>query len=748
MVNKLHPFFRKYTLPILIAWTLLIVVFILYNFHHMHKEIIERALIEARTIWEHNLNYRKWVTYMGGVYVRKDKMAPNPYLKVPDRDKVTTDGIELTMANPAYMTRQVFEIIQKETYPPIINKIVSEKYLNPVNKPDEWEIKGLKAFENGVKEVSEVYNINGIPYIRLFRPMIIAEGCLKCHREQGYKVGDIRGGISVAIPMKPYYESLKKEQRNSAITYIFLWLIGIVMILFFSKNIQKEQERTEDSERKLRNLFDSAADWEYWISADKKIMLMSPSSEDITGYKCEEFYKNPQLIVDIIHKDYQEIYKRHANNEFISPRHKSLEFSIITKGGEVKWISHVCGPVYLGSGFLGRRVVNRDITERKRLEEQLLQSQKIEAIGTLTGGIAHDFNNILTAIIGYGSIMKVKMGDDDPLRPYLEQILSSADKAAALTQSLLAFSRKQIINLVPVDLNDIVRRIEKLLERLIGEDIDIKTILSEESLNVMVDSVQIEQVLINLATNARDAMPDGGSLIIETRPVEITDEYVNRNIFTTPGMYAMLSITDTGVGMDEKTKERIFEPFFTTKEIGKGTGLGLAIVHGIVKQHNGIIKVYSERDKGTTFKIYLPLIKSEFKSKQAEILPQFIKGGNETILVVEDEANVRTLIRDVLKEYGYKVIEAAEGEEALKIFAENKDDIQLVVSDVIMPKKNGKEVYDAVKTIKPEIRVLFISGYTADVIHKKGILDVGLDFIEKPLLPHELLRKVREILDR
>ncbi len=747
LINKLPVFFKRHTLPVLILWTILIVFLALYSYYHTYNQMVEKVRIQARTIWELNLSYRKWGTYMGGVYVRKDKMPPNPYLNIPDRDKTTTDGIELTMANPAYMTRQVFDIIKTESEMPVKNRIVSDNYLNPINKPDEWEMKWLEAFKKGIEEVSEITDIKGIPYMRLFKPMITLEGCLKCHGHQGYKIGDIRGGISVSVPMKPYYESLARERKNNIISHILLWIGGVLVTLFFSRHIQKEQQKTEDSERKLRNLFKSAADWEYWISEDKKIILMSPSSEDLTGYKPEEFYQNQQLITDIVHKDDRPNYENHLKDEFSSASRQSIEFRIVTKNGEVKWLSHVCGPLYLGAVFSGRRVVNRDITQLKNLEEQLRQSQKMEAIGTLTGGIAHDFNNILTAILGYGSLMKLKMKDDDPLKTYLDQIISSTERAASLTQGLLAFSRKQIINPVPVNLNEIVKRVEKLLRRIIGEDIELKTILSDEDLNIIADSVQIEQVLINIATNARDAMPDGGVFTIETKLVKIDEEYVKRHAFTTPGMYALLALTDTGVGMDEKTKERIFEPFFTTKEVGKGTGLGLSIVHGIIKQHNGNINVYSELGRGTTFKIYLPLVKSEFNLKHVEDLPP-LRGGTETVLVAEDESDVRRLIREVMEEHGYRVIEAVDGEDALVKFAENKDAINLLLIDVVMPKKNGKEVYEAIKALKPNIKALFMSGYTADIIHKKGTLNISLDFIQKPLSPEELLRKVRKVLDR
>ncbi len=394
-----------------------------------------------------------------------------------------------------------------------------------------------------------------------------------------------------------------------------------------------------------------------------------------------------------------------------------------------------------------------DVTDRKRAEDesailkaQLGQAQKMEAIGRLAGGIAHDFNNLLTAIIGYGSLLKINMAKDDPLMAYVEQILSSSEKAANLTQQLLAFSRKQIISPRPVNLNEVIKRAEKLLLRLIGEDIEFKTILADKDLTVMADSGQIEQVLMNLATNARDAMPRGGLLTIETELVELDKEYMKTHAVEAPGIYARISVTDTGIGMDEKTRERIFEPFFTTKEMGRGTGLGLAIVYGIIKQHNGYINVYSEPGKGTTFRIYIPLIKPEFKEAESIVLPA-PKGGTETILTAEDDAEVRRLTKEVLENFGYKIIEAVNGADAINKFIENKDRIQLLLFDLIMPKKNGKEAYEEIRKVMPDIKVLFTSGYTADIIHEKGILEEGINFIPKPVSPDDLLRKIREVLD-
>lgn len=292
-----------------------------------------------------------------------------------------------------------------------------------------------------------------------------------------------------------------------------------------------------------------------------------------------------------------------------------------------------------------------------------------------------------------------------------------------------------------------MRSIERLLLRIIGEDIELKTMLSPKDVITMVDAGQMEQVIMNFCTNARDAMPEGGILTIETETIEMDSEYIKRHGYGKEGKYVLLSVSDTGAGMDEKTKERIFEPFFTTKEVGKGTGLGLAMVYRIVRQHDGYINVYSEPKRGTTFKIYLPLIKAEAKeAKAAGAAPPC--GGTEVILLAEDDAGVRMLMKEVLEKFGYTIIEAIDGEDAVKKFKENKDRIQLLILDVIMPKKNGKQVYDEIMELKPDAKVIFSSGYTANIIQKKGILEEGINFILKPVSPQELLRKVREVLNK
>jgi CheY-like chemotaxis protein/two-component sensor histidine kinase len=346
-----------------------------------------------------------------------------------------------------------------------------------------------------------------------------------------------------------------------------------------------------------------------------------------------------------------------------------------------------------------------------------------------------------------GGLLQFKTKEGDPLRECVNDLFAVAERATNLTKSLLAFSRKQIISLMPVNLNDIIKNAEKILSRVMGEDIELKINLSDKDLPLMADLGQIEQVLMNLTTNARDAMPAGGILTIETELVGMDDEYIKMHGYGKPGKYALISVSDTGAGMDEKTREKIFEPFFTTKEIGKGTGLGLSIVYGIVKQHGGYINVYSELGKGTTFKIYLPLIESVAEQIKPSVAVA-VTGGSETVLLAEDDASVRRLTKAALEEFGYKIIEAEDGEDAINKFMENKDRIQLFLLDAVMPKKSGKAAYEEIKKIKPDIKALFMSGYSTDILSMKRIVGGELNFIVKPVSPTELLKKIREVLDK
>jgi PAS domain S-box-containing protein len=389
----------------------------------------------------------------------------------------------------------------------------------------------------------------------------------------------------------------------------------------------------------------------------------------------------------------------------------------------------------------------KEITERRRLEQQLLQSQKMESIGRLAGGVAHDFNNLLSGIHGYGEIIQENIApDDEVLQESIGQVLKASMRAAELTRSLLTFSRKQIIIPKPVLMSDIISNTSKFIQRVIGEDIEFCTEFHGEELLIMGDTGQMEQVLMNLATNARDAMPGGGRLSIATRRIVVAEGTEMLYDLPSSGKYVLTSVTDTGTGIDNDSMEKLFEPFYTTKEVGKGTGLGLSIIYGIIKQHNGSVLVSSEPGTGTTVNIYLPLISGHAAGEEEDASAQHC-GGPETLLVAEDEEIVRSFMKKAFENVGYRVLSASDGEEAVALFREHKD-ISLVLSDVIMPGKNGKEMLEEMRSINPDIKVIFISGYPSDILNKKGISEKGVVFITKPVKTHDLVRTVREVLDR
>jgi PAS domain S-box-containing protein len=471
--------------------------------------------------------------------------------------------------------------------------------------------------------------------------------------------------------------------------------------------------------------------------------------KSILGYEDNEITGNFKEWESRLHPDdYQRVMEAgKACEEGRIPAFE-VEYRLRHKDGSYHWVLSrgAClrdsqGRAYRMAGSLS------DITEHKKLEQQLLQAQKMESIGMLAGGVAHEFNNLLTAISGYGQILQESIAADDELsRESIANVIKAAERAAELTRGLLAFSRKQVINTKPVRIDTLISNTGKIIQRVIGEDIEFNIGFSGENLLVKADPGQIEQVLMNMVTNARDAMPHGGRLSVTTRQVVVKEGSEMQYDLPDPGKYALISVTDSGTGIDKKSLESIFEPFYTTKEVGKGTGLGLSIVHGIIKQHNGSILVSSEPGKGTTFNIYLPLVEGHAVKEESKTsaLPL---NGVETLLVAEDEEIVRMFLKRILERAGYKVIVADDGEEAVARFREHGD-ISLVLSDVVMPGKNGREVLTEVRKMKPGIKVVFISGYAADMISRKGMIEEGTEFITKPFRKNDLLQKIREVLDR
>ncbi|MFQ5736872.1 MAG: GAF domain-containing protein [Thermodesulfobacteriota bacterium] len=465
-------------------------------------------------------------------------------------------------------------------------------------------------------------------------------------------------------------------------------------------------------------------------------ILEAPSRDELLKHRMSDFYADPGT--------HGRLTSKMLDQGFI----RNEEVELVTFSGRRLWASITA---VMKKDAAGQRYFDgiiEDITGRKRLEDQLRQAQKMEAVGQLAGGIAHDFNNILTALIGYGNLLIMKRGDDAVVRGYAKNMLGLSEKASSLTRGLLAFSRKQVISLQPVGLNALVRRVESTFLHLIGEDVELKSSLPVDEVTIKADPAQIEHVFMNLATNARDAMPHGGSIAISVDIVGLDDAFIGSHGYGEPGRYALLRFADTGSGIDEEVKKRMFEPFFTTKEVGKGTGLGLSMVYGIIKQHRGFIDVESEPGKGTVFSIYLPLMAAASGSDEPHGEKQASR-GTETILLAEDQKEVRDMTRSMLEEYGYRVVTASDGEEAVGKFMEHRDAISLVVLDIIMPKKNGKEVWREIRKVAPNVRALFISGYSADAMKGRDMAAAAeVDFISKPVSPVDFLAKVREVIER
>jgi len=515
------------------------------------------------------------------------------------------------------------------------------------------------------------------------------------------------------------------------------------------KERKKAEKVLRESEERFRQIAESTKEWIWEINSEGLLTYTNHVVEEILGYKTEEVVGKMHFF-DFFPSDKREQKKKEVL-EFFAAKKAFIKYVTpnVHKNGSIVLMEISGLPILDSRGdLLGYRGIKVDVTEYRKLEDQLRHAQKMEAVGTLAGGIAHDFNNILNVIMGYGHMVMDKLEADSPSKENMSEVLIAADRAANLTKRLLVFSRKQAVDVHPININELIHGLQKMLVRIIRESIDFKLDLTDRPLMVLADAGHIEQVLINLAANARDAMLEGGRLTIGTGIQKLDDDYVAAYGYGKSGTYVLITVADTGQGMDAETQKKIFEPFFTTKGIGEGTGLGLAISYGIIKQHNGYIKVYSEIGKGTTFKIWLPVIEAAAEKKMEAEALSYPKGGTETILVAEDDASLRKLSRIVLESSGYTVITAEDGEGAITKFMENRERINLVMLDMIMPKKNGKEVGETIRKVSPRTKILFASGYTMDIIKTRELTESGFDFLLKPVVPRDLLKKVREILDR
>lgn len=628
----------KYLFLAFTFFTLILISSLSWNIIQNNEHILELAEDKVNAYFEKDYAIRKWSSLHGGVYVPStERTPPNPYLShVPERDIETPSGKKLTLMNPAYMLRQMNEEYSNAQ---VSGHITSLILMRPENEADEWEKQALKSFEHGVKEVSEVTEFKGEPYLRLMKPLIITKGCLKCHAIMGYKVGDIRGGTSVSISLVNYFNVRDKSNFTLVLSHFIFWILGVFGLIFIYYR-QKQRINEQDNARR----------------------------------------------------------------------------------------------------------------EKEELQARLVQSHKMEAVGTLAGGVAHDFNNLLTVINGYAEMTLVNMDKGNPLHKDITSILTAGKRAENITRQLLAFSRKQVYNPEILDINQVISSMDKMLRRLIGEDIKVETVFEDNLPHIKADKSQLEQIFINLIVNARDALravkkPDYQKKItIETGQVFLDKEYVAKHQGSIEGQHIFFAVSDNGIGMDEQTKQKVFEPFFTTKEKFKGTGLGLSMIYGIVKQNNSSIYVYSEPDEGTMFKIYWLATEEKNNGENTEVGNKLLH-GTEKILIVEDEKEVCLFASKSLTSLGYKVLKAENGRIALDLIKSKKPELDLIITDLVMPELNGKEFVDKARKILPDIKVIFVSGYTDNHIVHNGLLEEGVNFVQKPYSMKALATTVRKVLD-
>lgn len=517
----------------------------------------------------------------------------------------------------------------------------------------------------------------------------------------------------------------------------------VALLSHYVTELQQVEQALSKSEKDYRGLFENAHDAIMIVAPDSEIILeVNQRACEMYGFEHEEFVGLP---LELISRDHA---SRRSTIQVVLKQKRSIRFETVhhRKDGSKMYLDIIASVVE----YKDRRAIlaiNRDITERRELEAQLRQAQKMESIGTLAGGIAHDFNNLMAAVTGYSTMLLMDLDEEHPFREDIEEIKKAADRAASLTRQLLAFSRKQMLQPRVLNLNAVVTDVSKMLGRLIGENIRLTTDLDPALWQVEVDPAQIEQVLINLTVNARDAMPQGGTVTITTVNMQLDSTYC-RHLGLPPDDYVLLTVSDTGCGMDDVTQARIFEPFYTTKEVGKGTGLGLSTVHGIVKQSGGEIEVQSAPGRGAHFRIYLPRSRGEDEMglNDEEARAEESLGLTNTALLVEDEPVVRRMAEKMLQRLNFKVLVADHPDQALRIAADFKGQIQLMLTDVVMPKMSGSELADALRPSRPDMTVLYMSGYTEDAIIQHGVRSEGIHFIQKPFTPGELTKKIREVL--
>ncbi len=710
---------------------------------------------QAYFAFEKDLVYRRWAAMQGGLYVvPSEHTPPNPFLAThPARDVITADHRQLTLVNPAYMTRQVHELGAEQGL--LKGHITSLRPINPGNAADLWEEAALRAFESGAREVSGIAPLDGRPHMRLMRPLTTEASCLTCHAAQGYRLGEIRGGLSVSVPFDGFFAAIAGQRQRLLMTHLVIGLIGLAGLWVGNRRLRQSEQDLLESEGRHRTLFEHMPQGAFRQVADGRIVAANPAALRMLGIDHDTlldrradsaawgFVDEHGAPLDPL------LYPSNVAARTGQPVEPVILGVHREAGGEPRWLEVSAVPEPPARpGTRGDVVVTlHDVTSRRRTEaalERLGQATKMESIGRLAGGVAHDFNNQLCVILGHTEAALEQLPSASPLREPLAEAHAAALRSAELTRQLLAFARRQPVAPRPIDLNEIVGSSLGMLRRLMGEHIELRWKPAADPWSALLDPSQVDQILINLCVNARDALNGGGQVTIGTRNVTVDEPASAEWDHLAPGEFVQLEIADNGAGIAEPLLPHIFEPFFTTKPAGQGTGLGLATVYGVVTQNDGAIRVRSRVGQGTRFEIVFPRRAGAAAHDAGP--PQPASGGNETILLVEDESALLRLATMLLTRLGYGVIPAGRPEDALRLAERHAGAIDLLVTDLVMPGMNGRELAARITARDPRVKCLFVSGYSADVIAHQGVIDEGAHLLEKPFSLHRLAASVREAL--
>jgi len=753
----------KSTIWLLLLWVTISIISISWNFYAVKKHTREVVLNVAHAYLEKDRSFRLWGASHGGAYVPITVSTPaNPFLKhISERDITSPSGRELTLMNPAYMMRQMMSIFNKQSR--ATEHLTSLKPINPINEPDPWERSVLLSFEKElVESVTEFRLYKGTEHLRMMMPFITKKACLKCHAQQGYKVGDIRGGISVSIPMQPYYDLEIISKKPSIITLLILFLCGFIGILFSSLKIRSYMRHhfsMEESVRKqnefINTIINSLSHPFYVVDVDSYEIILANSTAiehgDGSAATCYALGHN---------RDSPCSGKEHPcpmrqvkkDKKMVTVEHIHFDKDGMPVNMEIQ-----CFPIFDENNNVIRVIEYcYDITKRKRAEneklqliERLQESQKLEAIGTLAGGIAHDFNNLLSVIMGSAQLAKLNIQSGTNIKEEnIDQIFAAGKRASELVKQILTFSRKSADNTHPLSPHLIIKEALKMIRSTLPTSITIQYDIDSACGMIEADSTKIHQIMVNLCTNGMQAMESvKGILRIRLYRENITENLIPESEISA-GPFIVLSVSDTGHGMDKKTVQRIFEPYYTTKEVDKGTGLGLSTVYGIIKELKGFIQVESEPKIGTTIRVYIPALPIDFSDLKVEQQEAPIPLGTERILFVDDEGDLVKIQKKTLTSLGYQVTSTTDSEDALRRFLESPDNFDILITDMTMPGMTGAELAQKILAIKPGFPIILCTGFSKIVDEEKAKSFGITEYIRKPIIIRELAIAIRRALKK